>query len=212
MPNIQKIESSFPSRYNLDIQEVLFGDNIGDIESIELLITIDDRRLNIKELSAYLDFIYQTDGYLSTYSFLSYSKMPRVQIEITEIRKGSILIVVERLLNEIGGQNLMIIFLVLKYLPDTIKATLDGAERYYSVLEKREDYLEKREARKFRSPLKKAIFSDDELNSMSDRQKEKLAKHLNKFYKKNNLAASRFAQKFIKSIELKPVRKKNSHS
>lgn len=210
MPNIQKTESSFPSRYNLNIEEVLFGNYVNDFESIELIITLDDKNLNIKEFSAYLDFIYQTDGYLSNYGFLSYSKMPRVQLEITEVRQGSLVLIIEKLLNEIGGQNLMIIYLVLKFLPNVIKATLDGAEKYYSILDKREDYLEKKDKRKFRSPLKKAIFSDLELNSMSDNQKEKLAKQLNKFYKKNNLAASRFAQKFIKNIELKPNKKKNS--
>lgn len=210
MSNIQKRENSFLSQYNLNVDEILFGEYVGDIESVELVITIEDKNLNVKEFSSYLDFIYQTDGYLSKYGFLSYSKMPRVQLEITETRKGSLVLIIEKILANIDGQNLMIIYLVLKFLPTVIKASMNSVEKYYSILDKREDYLEKKEARKFRSPLKKAIFSDDELSSMSDKQKEKLAKQLNKFYKKNNLAASRFAQKFIKNIEIKPGVSKNS--
>ena len=208
MTGIQKRENPFPSRNNLNFKEILFQNYNDSFDSVELIISIDDKQINIKEFSAYLDFIYQTDGYLSEYGLLSYSKMPRVQLEISGLKKGSLLLIIEKLINGLDGQNLIVLYLVLKYLPNVIKVSIDSAKTYYTTLSVREDYLEKKEKRKFRNPLKKAIFSDIELNSMTDKQKEKLAEQLSKFYRKNNLAASRFAQKFIKKIKLKPHKKK----
>ena len=134
MANIQKVNQSLVQKKNLGLEEILFSNLNQDFSSLELIITINDENLNIKELSSYLDFIYRTDGKLYNKSFLSYARMPRVQLEISEIRKGSWEIVIEKVLNSIDGQNLMIIYLVLKYLPKVIEASLDGTHKYYQIL------------------------------------------------------------------------------
>ena len=208
MANIQKLGDSSPHRIKLELDEIFFGQSTSEYDSVELIITIVDENINIKELSSYLDFIYEVDGNLSKFGFLSYSKMPRNQLEITQIKKGSWELIIEKLLNTVDSQNLFILFLILKYLPNVIQATLDGAHKYYETLNTREDYLEKKSKRKFRSPLKKAINEDDLFKNLQQKEKDNLYKLLKSFYKKRNLAASRFSQKYIKDIQIKP--KKNS--
>ena len=203
MPNIEK-GSHFPVKRNISIEQIIFKNVDFNFQNIELIITIEDENLNIKELSSYLDYIYKIDGKLNPIGFLSYSRMPRVQIEISRMRRGSWEIIIEKLIGTPEGQNLMILFLVLKYLPSVIKATLDSAHRVYEILNIREDVIEKREKRSRKSPLRDAMDKDQLLMNATKEEKDKLYKIISKFYKNKNLAASRFSQKYIKKIELNP--------
>ena len=206
MANIESRNSILPLK-NLNLSEVILGE-FDETDVIELTISIADEHVNIKELSSYLDFIYWIDGNINKLGFASYSQMPRVQLEIARFQRGSWEIIIEKLASSEELQSLTVLYLLLKYLPSVIKAGLDGTYRYYEIIEKREDYFEKRNKRKFRSPLKQVIYEDRELEKVETSQLDKLYKFLSPFYSKNrNVAASRFAMKFVSKITIKPRKK-----
>jgi hypothetical protein len=207
MSNIQKSSNNLRLNSKLQLEKLMFNFEDGEFESIELVISIKDEGVNIKEFSSYLDFIYRIDGNLGKTKFLSYSKLPRVQLEISRFKQGSLEIIIEKILGTVDAQNLITIYLVLKYFPRVVSATLDGIHKIYEVLNAREDYLEKKGKRKENITLHKVINEDKGLEHLDKNDKDKIIKLISRFYEKPNMPASRFAHKYIKSIELKPKRR-----
>jgi hypothetical protein len=186
MPNIQKYSDNIPSLGKLNLTKLYFQESDNNFDIIELIISIEQTGVNVKELSSYLDFIYRVDGHLSEIGYSKYVHNPRLQIEIDHIRFGSWEIVFQKLLNTFDGDKLFIIYLSLKFLPKVIQTLLDAGYRFYEILDIREYYLEK---------------------------KEKLVDLLDKLYSEignRTVAASRFAQKFIKELKIISAKKKDN--
>ena len=83
---------------------------------------------------------------------------------------------------------------------------MDTGLKYIEYKDKREDYLEKKERRKFRKAIREAIAEDDELNSVDKQTKDKIIDVLDKLYVKNSNhlpAASRFVSKSVKETKLR---------
>lgn len=212
MKEIEKYRSELSKQTNLDFAQALFNaDNIDDY-FIELVVVILNEDLNVKEISSYLDFIYRVDGLISRYGYSSYVQNRSVQIAITKIRFGSIEIVIERLLNSTDADKLIIIWLALKYLPTIVNSLTDSVSKVMDVMIKREEYLDKKDRRKFRKQIRELINEEVELMSLDKKGKEKLVNILDEVYMKNRrrlAPASRFAKKFVQSVKL-VLKEKNS--
>jgi len=213
MPNIQKYSDNIPSLGKLNLTKLYFQEADNNFDIIELIISIEQTGVNVKELSSYLDFIYRVDGHLSEIGYSKYVHNPRLQIEIDDIRFGSWEIVFQKLLNSIDGDKLFIIYLSLKFLPKVIQTLLDAGYRFYEILDIREDYLEKKEKRKYRKTIRQLIADEQRLSGLHKRQKEKLVDLLDKLYSEignRTVAASRFAKKFIKELKIISAKKKDN--
>jgi len=202
---LEKYKSNFPQRIGPDLLRNIFkGDDQGG--NLELIISIEQTKLNIKELSRYLELIYRIDGFLSELTLFEYSHRPQAQIEIDEIRFGSWELVIKELFNSSGAERLVLLGLSLRYLPKIMNGFMDVALKYIDYQDKREDYLEKKERRKFRKSIRDAISEDAELNSIDKQTKEKIVDFLDELYIKNSNhlpAASRFASKSVKETKLR---------
>jgi hypothetical protein len=212
MSNIQLFKRNLVSISKSGLTRVVFEDISDEYNAIELGIQMNDKELNIKELSSYLDLIYRIDGQLSEYGYTRYVHNQRMQIEIDRIRFGSWIIVIERLLKSIEGERLVILFLTLKYLPLLVKTFVDSFHRYYEIMNEREDYIEKRDNRRKRKELDKLLTNEDGFAKLDKKEKKKLILIIEGLFENNKgkiVAASRFAQKSIKDIRIKPT-KKNS--
>ena len=176
---------------------------------LELIISLEHTKINIKELSSYLELIYRVDGFLSDLTFVEYSHLPQVQIEIDEIRFGSWEIVIKELVSSVDAEKLVLVGLSLKYIPNIMNSLMDVGLKYIEYKNKNEDFLEKKERRIFRKSIRDAITNDEELNSVDKKTKEKVINLLEKIYMKNSNhlpASRRFVSKSVKGIKL---RKKN---
>ncbi|GEM_PF-1571681 len=192
---------------NIDLLSVLLG-STSSSDRVELVITLDDQNLNIKDLGSYLDFIYWIDGNLSKYGFASYSHTPSQQIAISRIQIGSWELVIEEIVSSENVKVISVLFLALKYLPSVVKASLDTAYRYYEVLEKRDDYLEKKGKRRFKSQLKRTIYEDDDLKLINENEKEKIYQFIRGLYnRKKSIRAARFAAKSVRRVTIRSKKK-----
>jgi len=211
MGNIERFSSGNPRKRNMFLIEGIFNNFQSDEYYLQLLISINQENLNVKEFSSFLDFIYKIDGYLSFSSFNKYAHNPNRQIKITEIRLGSVELIIEKALDSIDANRLIIIYFALKNLTKILLALPDVAIKVVDYLNKREEYLERREKRKFRKHLREIINDEVELSNLDEKSKEKLVKVLDEIYVKNHRRlgpVSRFVRKEIKSITLNPKRKK----
>ena len=212
MSNIQLFKRNLVSVSKSGLTRVVFEDISEEYNAIELSIQMNDKELNIKELSSYLDLIYRIDGQLSEYGYTRYVHNPRMQIEIDRVRFGSWIIVIERLLKSIEGEKLVILFLALKYLPLVVKTFVDSIHRYYEIMNEREDYIEKRDNRRRKKEIDKLLINEDGFAKLDKKERKKLILIIEGLFENNKgkiVAASRFAQKSVKDIRIKPT-KKNS--
>lgn len=109
-----------------------------------------------------------------------------MQIEIDEIRFGSWEIVIQRFLGSVDADKLAIIYLALKFLPDIIRTFSDSIYRYYEIMDKREDFLEKRDKRIQRKKIRELINQEFGFSNLDKKQREKLVewRYLKNFIKK----------------------------
>ncbi len=215
MSNIEKykgnsIALSASKTYLLNL---LFEQIPDEYNAIELVISFDEKSIKIKELSAYLDVIYRFDAHLSDKGFNRYIHYPNLQIEIDEVRFGSWEIVIQRFLGSLDADKLAIIYLALKFLPNIIQTFSDGVYRYYEIMDKREDFLEKRDKRIQRKRIRELINQEFEFSNLDKKQREKLVEILEELYQKTDnklIPASRLANKTIKSLKINPIKKKKN--
>lgn len=227
MLNIQKYSNKLPSLGSLDLIGLILKNVPEDFDSIELIITIRKEKLNVKEFSSYLNFIYRIDGHLSDQGLLSYSHYPDNQIAISEIKIGSYEIIFEWLRTAFYDYNkIFILFFALKYLPKVAQPYLDSIYKAYQIADIREDVLEKRQKRetkeikakrekKEKKAYKKELrkLFNDELPNLDKKQREKLVETVTQLYLKIgyiNVSAARFAQRFIDDIQVLPKKKDSS--
>lgn len=199
-------------RFNTNISRMIKSDLLARLYEggpvggyLELVISMEKTKLNVKELSSYLEFIYRIDGFLSNLSFFKYSHAPQAQIEIDEIRLGSWEIVIRELFTSGRAEKLIFIGLCLKYLPQILNSFMDIGLKYMDIKVRNEEYLEKKERREFRRDIREAISNDDLLSPLDKRAKEAIVNVLDELYVKNKSqipASSRFASKSVKSVKL----------
>jgi len=226
MANIDRYSSSLPKKVGSDLTKLLFEDSYPESNCIELIISFKEKDINVKDLSSYLDLIYRIDGQLSKIGYTRYVQMPRIQIKITEFRIGSVEVSIERLINSLDFNNIAIIGLCLRYLPSVIKTFIEVGDKYYEMLNKREDYLEKNNKRKskigdnindksrrqIRKNIRNCITQDKHLPSINKKFKDSLVNLISNLFSKNLSklnSSSRFANDAVNDIKISVKRKNN---
>ena len=171
---------------------------------VELIISIQCKNINIREFGNYLVFIDKLYGRMYSKGIYSYAHKREKQIAISTIKTGSIEVIISEILSKIDPQTLAVIWLVLKFLPSTIK-NLTGAYK---------DIEESRLIRLNRKLIKEKMRSDKILANLDSNRINQLAKIVNFFVDLENRkvpAVIRFSKYFVKkiSIHIKQIDKNN---
>ncbi len=188
-----------PRRALNQLVDLVISDYGFSEDYLELAITVDDENLVVRELTSYLDVIDRTYGRLITYSLLSYSKRPDIQLKFSSLRQGSLELVVRELISNIDSITAIIIVrYVLKYLPDGV-VSLATAYR---------DYEEAQLARARRKQIRVQIEDDTSLSKLENKYRESLVKlidELNQREIRNLPRAQRFARRHVREVLLRQV-------
>jgi len=210
MSNIQKYFSNFLPKQELSLAKTILGNIEQEDNYLELIISIDDSNINVKELSNYLDLIYRLDGLMNQDGYNQYTHNYDAQIRINEIRIGSRQFVFQAILESIDADRLVLTWLVLKYLGTIFISGASSVLLYYKALNQREDYLEKKDRRLLRKNIRDLIAEEVELSKLPKKHKAKLVDTIDGLYFKNRKllpSASRFVKNSVKAIILKPKKK-----
>jgi hypothetical protein len=171
---------------------------------IELVIVIEDERINVREFGAYLSLADRVYGRMTRAGLMSYSHRTYGQLEISEIRKNSIELYIKEVIS--GFQDatpLVILWLFLKHLPSAIKTLSESSKNFADAFK---SYEEASLARENRKRLRAEIRQDEELQKLGDRRLNQVVVLLDALqaHEGRRLAAPvRFAQKYVKSLILR---------
>jgi len=162
-----------PKKLFNNIFSLFIPDKVSGDETFELIIRLTDKNISVRNLAAYLNFIDKAYGRLTPKGIKHYSQTSTYELKITEIRRGSIEIVIADVLsNTTSIKALIIIGLLLKCLPKIIR----------SILSSYRDYEEARLARIRRKQIKEQMKEDKNLNKLADRQMNRLVVFLDAMY------------------------------
>jgi hypothetical protein len=171
--------------------------------TLELVITIEDTNINAREFAAYLSLMDRVYGRVSRGGIRSYSLTRYMQLEITEIRKGSTEVLIVEFLSHFRDTfPFVILWLFLKYLPIGFKAISEGTKNFADAFK---SFEEGRLIRERRKQLKDEMKSDEHLRQLSNTQINRLMALLASLETDEGRtlpAATRFAQKYVKSVTI----------
>lgn len=199
----------YPKTALQDLAALFVPPDIPSDSTVELIITVKDHSLNAREFGAYLSLADRIYGRISRAGLKTYSLLPHTQLQISEIRQGSIeLVITEALLYFKDATLLLILWLFLKYFPAGIK-TISEATKYFADSYK--SIEEGRLVREHRQQLKEKMKQDELLQKLDDKQLSQLIvllADLETAERKNLPAATRFAFKSVEAVRIVLRKKK----
>jgi hypothetical protein len=171
-------------------------------DRIRLLVRFDNVDLPIRDLSAFLELIDRTYGRLHPKGLASYAQQRKKHIKMHQVFFGSLEAVIEELIANIDHASyLVMLYLVLKYLPNLVEAL----SKSYKNLQ--EGNLTRLQAQEFKSTLQQ----DPMLASQKEQDLQLIAEtmvSLIKREKKHVPRAERFSQEHVFELDLSLT---NSH-
>lgn len=176
--------------------------------TVELKITINDRDLNVRDFGAYWSMADRVYGRVTEAGLRSYSRTPNRQLRITEVRQGSLeVIVAEAISHYREATPLAVLWLFMKYLPNAVKSLSEVAKNAAETYKTIEEAKLTRENRKH---LREDIKKDEALAKLDPTRVNQLVALLEDLQAKESRqlpAPIRFAQEDVKSVELIVVKK-----
>ena len=127
-----------PERALFDITALYVPSNLPPQSTIELSIRIRDSGLIVREFGAYLSLTDRVYGRVAEASLRSYAQTRNRQLRISEIRRGSIELVITETITRLSDAALFVFSLIfLRSLPGLAEATKILADAYKSFEEGR---------------------------------------------------------------------------
>lgn len=199
--------SSLPIRVSSstlhDLASLFVSPDVSEESILELVIALKDTNINVREFAAYLSLMDRLYGRVSKGTFRSYSLTPYLQLELTEIRKGSTELVITEILSHFRDTfPLVILWLFLKYFPTLFKTIAEGTKNFADAYK---SFEEGRLVRENRKRLKEEIKHDEHLQKLDNNQINQLVAllaSLEAIESRKLPAAARFNQKYVKSVTI----------
>ena len=140
---------------------------------LELHIVLDDTNLWVRGLANFLELTDRFYGRSDPRGLRSYAHRRDDQIEIAEVRRGSI----ELVLSEIVAHTdkvapIFVLYLLLKYLPEFLK----------SIVSVYKDFEEAKYTKVRREQLEKQMEEDEETQNLAETQRKELVEVLDNIY------------------------------
>ncbi len=148
-------------------------DNLPDDTLVELYIVLDDTELWVRGFANYLELIDGFYGRADPRGYRSYAHRPEDQVEIAEVRRGSLELIISELIAHTDTvAPVFILYLLLKYLPDFLKSIVSIYKNFEEA-----KYLKAR-----RENLQKQMEDDKEIKVLNQDQRQELIEILDGIY------------------------------
>jgi len=182
---------------------------------LELVITIEDGNIPVKEFADYLALVDRLYGRMSRNGLMSYAHREWGRLQIAEIRKGSLETAFQFALE--NADKAIVTYLFLKGLPNLIKVSAEAYKTYEEgrlLAEEREHKKiinrleESRMVRENRKRIREEIQQESALAQIEDARKGQLTTLLIELFLEENPRLSapiRFARRQIRGVLLRLV-------
>lgn len=194
---MEDLHVTLPKRLIANLLDLILPPGTKNSEKLELIIRLRTENISVREFAAYLNFIDKAFGRLTPEGIYSYSKTSKYELKITEIRHGSVEVIIANSLSHLVSiKALIVVGLLLKYLPGIIRLALSA----YC------DYEEIRLAKVRRQQIKEQITQDRKLSPLGNTQIKQLIKLLDILYgtdTRNLPKAHKFSKEAVIQVEFK---------
>lgn len=191
-------QGSMPIKYPRNaikaLQLSLLPPDIPSNATIQLCIALEATGIKARDLASYLSVIDHVYGRLDPKGLLSYAHRKDGHVELSDVRAGSVELIISELVE--SAPTLAVIFIVLKLLPEFVR-NLAGSFK---------DFEEARFTRLRRAELRDRMKQDNELGRVSDNHRVQIVELLDKVYlleRENLPGAQRLARERVRSIKLR---------
>lgn len=197
------------------ISEAMLPDGLEQGDEIELVIICEPPFI-VRDIVSYLRIADRMYGRLLDWNLHSYSQKPGIQLQVTEVRFGSMEIIIARQIAEFLTP-LAILALLLKYLPDALKTSSEAYKNWKEAKYRIPAESEKlnREAIKIdeetkvvilnRKKLEIELRNDEKLFGIEDKHLKQIPQMMKEIYSKE-LAdlpkARKFAIDNVKEVKI----------
>ena len=205
------LPAKVPATALYDLTALFVPSNTPGDSTVELRIAVSDRGLSVRGFGAYLSMADRVYGRVTEAGLRSYSRTLSRQLRITEVRHGSLEIVIAEVISHYREATpLAVLWLFLKYLPSATKSLSEivknSADAYKSV----ESVEEARLTRENRKRLREDIKKDEALAKLDTNRVSQLVALLEELQANESRQLSapiRFAQDEVKSVDLVVAKK-----
>ena len=199
---LNELQISIPKSALAEIVELFVPANTPSFSVLQMTLTLPDRGVNIRELSAYLSLIDRVYGRLSENGLYSYSHRRDEQLEYAEVREGSWQIVFTEDLTPSATQRFVLLYLLLKFLPHIQP---DAAEAAYHRYIRQSVGYNGDKSLDNRKQLRSWMPTDPVLSKMDGKRLTQLVNYLDSIYavEAHRLSAPhRFAISSVQQVNL----------
>ena len=186
------------------LREKVFGENLTEESVVELAIRIEEKTLNVRELSAFFEMLDGIHGRLNPEGFRSYAQKREKQLTISDIRSGSWeLIITEIVTSALSSSTIIIIWIILKIpkILETISSLLNDHKKRKKIDAETDLLTEKS---RLLSLTREYLLSVPEYHNLNNSEKDEIAEiiinSVEKTPRLNRLAE--FIEKNVISSEL----------
>jgi len=194
MPDGESMPMKYPRNAIEAVQSIVLPRPMPPNAVLGLVISLDSSGVKARDLASYLSLIDHVYGRVDPKGLLSYAHRKEGHLEFSEVRAGSVELVISDLVEH--GWPLVVVFLVLKYLPEFVRS-IAGAWK---------DFEEARLTRLRRRELRDRIRQDNELAPISENHREQIVELLDRTYtlERDNLpGAQRLAREKVRTVSLR---------
>lgn len=183
---------------------------------LELVITIEEWDIPVRELAAYLELIDRVYGKLSPEGLRSYAHKNRGRLEIAEIHKSDLEIIFRFVYGHTNTASIIVILLFLKSLPSMFNITAEGIKRLAEAYKSYEEGRQVRDDRMRQAMMEnnrqaiETMKAEDRFataaRQLDKKRRSQLARLLNSLImeEEENLPAPiRFARRQVKAVILR---------
>jgi len=200
---MEYLPTKIPRKALEDLSFKLIPPETPEDTTISLIISIDDKNINIREFGAFLTYLDWIYGKFQPKGIYSYSHVRNYQLSLTKIKKGSIELEFSNTLANSNALIICLIWFILKFLPSFIKQLTSVLKDTATTVKEFEDIKFIRLKRKI---LREIFRRDSKLKKLDNKRINQFAKFLDKFSeieKKEKQAAIRFSNNNIIKIEIR---------
>lgn len=148
-------------------------DSLMSEKSVEVKIELDDTGLQVRGFATYLELIDRFYGRSYPRGYRSYAQRPDDQVEFAEVRPGSLELVISEILSQTDKvAPVLVLYLLLKYLPDFLK----------SVVSVYRDFEEAKYLQVRRANLEKQMEDEEQIKNLDQDQRQELVEMIDETY------------------------------
>ena len=161
-----------PARTSLELQDLLLPYRPANNGFIDVTIGINDRNLNLRDLSRFLQLIDQSYGRIVSGNLRKYAWDEGSQLRVSQMRHGSWEVVLSQALSLVSDPSpIVVIFLLLKLMPKALDGIAGTAQKLATGYNQ---YEQGRLARVNRKKLRAEIENVAELAPLPTKQRNQV--------------------------------------